>query len=179
MCGIRSSTHSYPQQRLPKPNQISYMLIQFISFPFRFGYFHSAQWAFSPPPSPDLTESPPWSTFRLKKQTNKQACVMPGTITDTSCDIDLRLKCCFWGDIFRSTCSTLSYTKHRIQAEKCSWKTTACFLSPYYFLQKSCSALSTHASVTCQYTRNVDLDIGCWEWVWAWMFVCLSTWPWW
>lgn len=71
MCGIRSSTHSYPQQRLPKPNQISYMLIQFISFPFRFGHFHSAQWAFSPPPS-----GPHWVTtlkYLQIKKTNKQA----------------------------------------------------------------------------------------------------------
>lgn len=34
---------------------------------------------------------------KKKQKKNKQAHVMPGSITNTSCDIDLRLKCCFVG----------------------------------------------------------------------------------
>lgn len=164
MCGIRSSTHSYPQQRLPKPNQISYMLIQFISFPFRFGHFHSAQWAFSSPrplpPSPHLS-GPHWVTTLkylqiFKKKTNKQACAMPGTITDTSCNIDLRLKCCFWGDIFPFHLLNSVIYKTSDTSRKMFLENDCLLFVPLVFsgtlcqksLQKSLSTLSTRASVT-------------------------------
>lgn len=97
---------------------------------------------------------------------------MPGTITDTSCDIDLRLKCCFWGGyIFPFHLLSSVIYKTSDTSREMFLENDCLLFVPLVFsgtlcqksLQKSLSTLSTRASVTCQYTRNVDLDIGCWS----------------